>query len=610
MLVRDVKFSAHELGSTADESLDALIKGFDFAYVQPPFYQSLSEDERRRHRVHIFPRVSFNGFHPENIYLTYNGKRSLSPIGAYHSGLVFAAWWHGLTAKEASSLFSSETFTNLRADRFFQTSKRLLMEEGTTAGINLESLFDAWMKAGAPFMLTMNHPAIGPIMDVAKAVLSRDGFAIIDNGILPDHNLLRYPIMPVYPAIAQAHGMRGSELFKRDERLRGGSGFFTIEEFVDASYEAYAPMQRELIGKNPAMSDSYRSAIAKHKDRARRADHPYSSIPAFQSWKKSFSGVAISEVDPVVSSEFTLTAKDKVATAGSCFAQHIAKALSASGLNYYVAETGPKNLGYGIYSARYGNVYTTAQLSQLIDRAYGRFTPVDTAWQTKDGQFADPFRPEMPLADRSSVSAIERQREELFAAVRTMIGEMDYFVFTLGLTEAWRSKIDGAVFPIAPGVAAGEMDADKYEFVNFTVDEVYGDLVASIEKIRAINPRVKFILTVSPVPLKATFEPRHVLQSTTYSKSVLRVAADMATKHDGVHYFPSYEVITGNFNGGAYYEDDLRTVRQEGVDHVMALFLKHCVGVSSRQASRDDDQEVTAIMDNNDILCAEDMINV
>lgn len=57
----------------------------------------------------------------------------------------------------------------------------------------------------------------------------------------------------------------------------------------------------------------------------------------------------------------------------------------------------------------------------------------------------------------------------------------------------------------------------------------------------------------SPVPLVATYETRHVLVSTTLSKSVLRIAADTcSTARDWVDYFPSYEFILGNYNLGTY----------------------------------------------------------
>src|SRR5205823_5578884 len=74
----------------------------------------------------------------------------------------------------------------------------------------------------------------------------------------------------------------------------------------------------------------------------------------------------------------------------------------------------------------------------------------------------------------------------------------------------------------------------------------------------------------------ATAEPRSVLVATTYSKSVLRVAAEEIANHDpGIAYFPSYEIITGQHTRGRYFASDLRSVTEEGVARVMALFLQH-----------------------------------
>jgi hypothetical protein len=77
------------------------------------------------------------------------------------------------------------------------------------------------------------------------------------------------------------------------------------------------------------------------------------------------------------------------------------------------------------------------------------------------------------------------------------------------------------------------------------------------------------------VPLAATALDQHVLTATTYSKSVLRVAAGMLAADPAIQYFPSYEVITGAFSRGAYFAPDLRSVTPDGVDHVMRLFQRH-----------------------------------
>jgi hypothetical protein len=166
-----------------------------------------------------------------------------------------------------------------------------------------------------------------------------------------------------------------------------------------------------------------------------------------------------------------------------------------------------------------------------------------------------------------------------------MFRSLDVFIFTLGLTEAWRSKHDGAVFPLAPGVTAGEWDPKLYEFVNFRVDEVVADLTLFLRTLKEVNGTARVILTVSPVPLIATYEQTHVLAATTYSKSVLRVAAEEIVRgHSNVSYFPSFEIITGNFNRGSYYADDLRSITSDGVNHVMRLFTKHCTAKRSTQA--------------------------
>ncbi|MCA2011132.1 GSCFA domain-containing protein [Cereibacter sphaeroides] len=317
-------------------------------------------------------------------------------------------------------------------------------------------------------------------------------------------------------------------------------------------------------------------------------DHPYQSLPNKAFWRRSVARPAMAEVDPVGSFTLKIEPETKVATAGSCFAQHVARHLKGAGFNYYVVEEGhpilPASIraahNYGTFSARYGNIYTARQLRQLIERAYGRFTPVEAPWVEADGVVKDPFRPNVQPGGYVSVAEMELDRKQHLAAVRQMFETLDVFVFTLGLTECWESLEDGAVFPLCPGVEGGKFDPTKYAFLNQSVPEVVEDMNAFIAALKAVNPEAQMIVTVSPVPLMATATPeQHVLTATTYSKSVLRVAADMLTnQHDFVHYFPSYEIITGPHARGAYYADDLRNVTEAGVNHVMRLLLKYATG--------------------------------
>jgi GSCFA family len=311
--------------------------------------------------------------------------------------------------------------------------------------------------------------------------------------------------------------------------------------------------------------------------------HPYRNLPSRQYWTASVASVPLVEFDPIGDVRFRIDADTRVATAGSCFAQHISRFLAGGGYRFHVTESGeglsPEDASarqYGLYSARYGNIYTARQLVQLTEEALGLRTPVEACWRTAEGRFVDAFRPQVEPGGFATETEVLDARRRHIDAVKRLLETADVFVFTLGLTEAWFLREDGGVYPLAPGVAAGEHDEARYGFVNFSAAEVAADLARFFELTRRINPSLRYILTVSPVSLAATYEPRSVLVSTAYSKAALRVAAQTAyDAHEHVDYFPSYEIVTGPQTHGVYFEDDHRSVNAAGVAHAMRLFTRH-----------------------------------
>jgi len=345
--------------------------------------------------------------------------------------------------------------------------------------------------------------------------------------------------------------------------------------------------------------------------------NPYQGLENYRIWPRAMTAVAPGHIDPVTES-MPILPHHRIATMGSCFAQHLSRCLAASGYTYYVAEKAPKSMdaataahyNYGVFSARYGNVYTVLQAEQLYDRAFGTFEPHDDVWEWRGG-FVDAFRPTIEPDPLVSPSEVRESARQHLGHVRDVFRECDWLIFTLGLTEGWRSKQDGAIYPIAPGVRGGEYDPSLYEFVNFSASEVINHLERLIAKIEKVNSSARILLTVSPVSLAATYENRHVWVSTTYSKAALRVAAEeMAKQFDHVIYFPSYEIITSPAAGGRYYADDLRQVTELGVSHVMKLFKRHffidqaeCPLPDSCYAAADVDLPTSS-----DIMCDEEEI--
>ena len=310
---------------------------------------------------------------------------------------------------------------------------------------------------------------------------------------------------------------------------------------------------------------------------------PYNRLKNEAFWKKSVVSLSPNEILPGLKENgFVIKRRDKIATAGSCFAQNISRFLIKANYNFYVAEKPAdffpidlyKDFNYTTYSARYGNIYTVRQLLQTFERAFNELDPKSYIWVAEDNTFIDPFRPFIQKGNYISANELNLDRKRHYDAVRSVFSHSDVFIFTLGLTESWKEKKTNIVFPVAPGCGVGNFDNSKYEFHNFNFIEIIDDFSLFYEKVKIANPSIKFILTVSPVPLMATYTNDHVLSANEYSKSVLRVAAhELCNKLPDVYYFPSYEIIRSPSSRGAYYNSDLRNINEAGLEQVMKNFF-------------------------------------
>lgn len=316
--------------------------------------------------------------------------------------------------------------------------------------------------------------------------------------------------------------------------------------------------------------------------------NPYDTLPPRSFWRSAIAEREWAAVGDLWTPKFPYTRATRFATAGSCFAQHISRALKAKGYAWVDGEPAPPYLrddpataalfNYGVFSFRTGNIYTTGLLKQWVEWAAGIEPVSDEIWE-ENGRYFDPFRPRIEPDGFATAEEVFASRGSTLRAIKHVFEQADVFVFTLGLTEAWTNRVTGVVYPMCPGTSAGTFDPTRHQFENYDYPETREKLFAALQGIRRINPDIRFLLTVSPVPLTATATGEHVLVATTYSKSVLRaVAGQFAAQRDDCDYFPSYEIIIGHPGKGVFFERNLRNVSQAGVDFVMGHFLASVQG--------------------------------
>jgi hypothetical protein len=347
--------------------------------------------------------------------------------------------------------------------------------------------------------------------------------------------------------------------------------------------------------------------------------NPYSQLPNSSFWRPSVADKNMFDIDGLWNPKFELSTDAAVATFGSCFAQHIGKSLKEKGYKWLITEPAPTGMplekksifNYEVFTCRTGNIYTTSLLKQWVEWAL-ELKKVPEEYWVKNNKYFDPFRPNIePDGFSSKEEMIYSQRQSINSFKKAIL-DSKYFVFTMGLTESWFNKNHGYEYPMCPGTVAGTFDNELHEFKNQQFGFIQKNLREAISYMKSVNPKLRFILTVSPVPLTATYSNDHVLVATVHSKSILRAVAGQVSSTSGsIDYFPSYEIINSPVYKGTFFEPNQRNVNKNGVKFVMSHFFNNLndkFGDKSNVADRIIKEEKLKLKVKNNEICEEELL--
>jgi hypothetical protein len=343
-----------------------------------------------------------------------------------------------------------------------------------------------------------------------------------------------------------------------------------------AAEKPFETADRRPLKASP-MDARLRRSITEHIDRVQKNSEAYRSVGFWPDPSSPGNGRSLLTEFPYRLQHKFITRSTPISSAGSCFAVEIAHNLQRAGYNYVVTEPnmpGAVGTGEGApadSSAAWGIIFNTPSFRQLVERAFGLRELPKILWSghphaNTDELYMDPFREGVEF--RSPEEFADNYDRHVAAACDALM-KMRVFIITLGLNEIWTFRMDGSVFSRSPWRIAPSF----VEHRTLTVQENVDEMQTMLAVLRRFNPEVKLIVTLSPVPLHATFlhETAHVVEANLHSKSVLRIAAQQfADANQDVFYFPSYELITTGLMDP--WESDQRHVKREAVARVMDMF--------------------------------------
>ena len=145
-------------------------------------------------------------------------------------------------------------------------------------------------------------------------------------------------------------------------------------------------------------------------------------------------------INNIYKKKFDINPDTQIATAGSCFGQHVGNHLKRNGYLVIDEEIAPPGLpnelhqkyGFSLYSARYGNIYTVKQLLQLAKEVAGERKPENYIWQ-KNGKYFDALRPAVEPEGHDSKQEVIEHRDFHIQKVKDVFTKMNLFIFTLDI---------------------------------------------------------------------------------------------------------------------------------------------------------------------------------
>jgi hypothetical protein len=255
------------VGPTAEQQIDQFIEEANRDYdliVTVPLSNSffgLSSDRI----VESFPgkpvlkisNIYFHGLHPDITYIGARGARIVSPIGEYHSKLVLWGYCNRKSVEEVESLFCHDSFSKLGYFDVWETSLAEAKQRDLLADVRITDIWAPILKSLVSFY-SVNHPTpalLAPYSGaIAETLAKRQLVArssLRASPFLMDVSLFQNAVFPVYPEIAQFHGVPsfGGYAFKP---VAGRVNPLPLHDFIRKSFDAYEEAGRSAVEESVA----------------------------------------------------------------------------------------------------------------------------------------------------------------------------------------------------------------------------------------------------------------------------------------------------------------------------------------------------------------------
>ncbi len=239
----------------------------------------------------------------------------------------------------------------------------------------------------------------------------------------------------------------------------------------------------------------------------------------------------------------------RILSLGSCFAERIGERLNT--------------LKFKVTANPMGTLYNPEALANIISRALQ-----DKPFDTKDGYEHHGMWHNLELGSRCSQlsqEALLKHAQEALTTLSQQLRQADVLIITWGTSWVYRHIARDLVVGNCNQISTKEFH--RYRLSNEAIISRWTSL---LEELKIHNPKLRIILTVSPV--------RHLKDGShgnQLSKATLLLACEhLCNSFDHLHYFPAYELLLDDLRDYRFYAEDMVHPSLPAVNYIFEAFAK------------------------------------
>ncbi|MCB0707667.1 MAG: GSCFA domain-containing protein [Saprospiraceae bacterium] len=246
---------------------------------------------------------------------------------------------------------------------------------------------------------------------------------------------------------------------------------------------------------------------------------------------------------PNIKFPFHLNHENRVLSIGSCFSDHIGSRLINYKfeclLNPFGILYNPISIGKNLTMALDGYQFSEQDVFRYEDHWHSYNHP---------GRFSRPNQADL-------LKGLQTTSE----AVNQYLDGTNRILCTLGSSMVYVNEEFGEVV-----ANCHKLPADRFSRYRLSIEEVVESLRNPFQRIKAQNPDLEIVLTVSPV--RHIRDGMHVNQK---SKAVLLLAIEALSKLlPYVHYFPAYEIQLDDLRDYRFYNSDMLHPNETAINYI------------------------------------------